>query len=65
MTQTNFRPNLSSDLARLGVSEPDFAGFDSAADIIRDAAKWGLLDDLRNMLCGGGQNNDAAPFFNQ
>jgi len=30
--------------------EPDFTGLDSAEDLLRDASKWGLLDDLRRLL---------------
>ena len=30
----------------------DFSCFDSVDDIIRDAAKWGLLEELRARLCG-------------
>ena len=59
MTKINSYLNPSSDPARLGVAEPDFSGFDSVADIVRDAAKWGLLDDLRALLCGDGQKNDG------
>jgi hypothetical protein len=55
--ESNLDP--SSNPSRLGVAEPDFSGFDSAADIVRDAAKWGLLDDLRNLLCGNGQKSDG------
>lgn len=34
------------------VSVPaDYAHIDSAADIIRDAAQWGILDELRELLC--------------
>ena len=29
---------------------PDYSGLDSAEDIIRDAAKWGLLERLRELL---------------
>lgn len=32
------------------IVEPDFSGLDSAEDILRDAAKWGLLDRLRELL---------------
>ena len=32
------------------IVEPDFSGLDSAEDIIRDAAKWGLLERLRELL---------------
>ena len=59
MAKINSTRNSSYDLARLGATEPDFSGFDSTADIVRDAAKWGLLDDLRNLLCGTGQKNDG------
>jgi len=30
--------------------EADFSGFDSAEDILRDAARWGLIEDLRRLL---------------
>ena len=33
--------------------EPDFKGLDSAEDIIRDASKWGLIEDLRKLLREG------------
>ena len=39
-----------SDCAPVGRVEPDFSGLDSAADMLRDAAKFGLLDDLRKLL---------------
>jgi hypothetical protein len=32
------------------VVEPDFSGFDTAEDILRDAMRWGLIDDLRRLL---------------
>jgi len=32
------------------IVEPDFTGLDSAEDIIRDAAKMGLLERLRELL---------------
>lgn len=32
------------------IVEPDFSGLDSAEDIIRDAAKMGLLERLRELL---------------
>lgn len=38
--------------------EPNFAGLDSAADIVRDAIRWGLLDELRTILVG--QNESAT-----
>ncbi len=31
--------------------EPDYSKFDTAADILRDAARWGLLGELRGLLC--------------
>ena len=34
----------------IAIVEPDFSGFDSAADILRDASRWGLIDDLRRLL---------------
>jgi hypothetical protein len=39
--------------------EPDFSALDSAADILRDAAKWGLLDDLRKLLLGDERDSDS------
>ena len=30
--------------------EPDFSGLDSAEDILRDASRWGLVEDLRRLL---------------
>lgn len=48
----------SSDYAPAGVAEPDFSGCDSAADIVRDAARWGLLDELRKLL--GVENGDNS-----
>jgi hypothetical protein len=32
--------------------EADYSKFDSVEDIIRDAAQWGLLEELREKLCG-------------
>ena len=46
------------DYAPAGRVEPDFSGLDSAADILRDAAKFGLLDDLRKLL--GMKNGDSG-----
>ncbi len=31
--------------------EPDYSQYDSAADIVRDATKWGIVDDLQKLLC--------------
>jgi hypothetical protein len=59
IAKTNSNSDSFSNLAPLGIAEPDFSGFDSAADLLRDAAKWGLLDDLRALLCGTGQNDEA------
>jgi hypothetical protein len=49
-----------SDCAPASRVEPDFSGFDSAADILRDAAKFGLLDELRNLfgMENGGSGTD-------
>jgi hypothetical protein len=30
----------------------DYSRFDSVDDIVRDAAQWGLLEELRDRLCG-------------
>ena len=54
--QKNFNIEQFSNGATLGTTEPDFSGFDSAEDIVRDAAKWGLLGDLRELLCKGCQD---------
>lgn len=32
--------------------DPDYSSFDTPEAIIRDAAKWGILDELRELLCG-------------
>jgi hypothetical protein len=34
----------------VAIVEPDFSGFDSAEDILRDASRWGLVEDLRRLL---------------
>ncbi len=36
--------------APVAIVDPDFSGFDSAEDILRDASRWGLIDDLRRLL---------------
>ena len=59
MTKITSPIDRSSSLAPLSTAEPDFSGFDSAADIVRDAARWGLLDELRSLLCEAGQENDG------
>ena len=41
----------------VAVVEPDFSGLDSAEDILRDASRWGLVEDLRRLLSG--QSVDA------
>ena len=59
MNSTQFDPTLSSPSTcecRLA-AEPDYGGLDSAADIIRDAARWGLIDDLRRLLGLGSENS--------
>lgn len=40
--------------------EPDFSGLDSAEDILRDAAKWGLLGRLRELLQLATPSSDDA-----
>jgi len=56
------KPTSNSDqfshCAPAGRVEPDFSGLDSAADMLRDAAKFGLLDDLRKLL--GVENRDSG-----
>lgn len=32
------------------IVEPDFSGLDTAEDMLRDAAKFGLLDEIRELL---------------
>ena len=34
----------------LAIAEPDFSGLDSAEEILRDASRWGLIEDLRRLL---------------
>lgn len=34
----------------VAIVEPDFSGFDCAEDILRDASRWGLLEELRRHL---------------
>ena len=57
MTKPTSNSDQFSDCAPAGRVEPDFSGLDSAADILRDAAKFGLLDDLRKLL--GTDNGDS------
>jgi hypothetical protein len=57
MAKITFNSPEFSECVHPGVSEPDYSGFDSAADILRDAARWGLLDDLRKLLRVGSQEN--------
>jgi hypothetical protein len=57
MAKITFNSPEFSECAHPGVSVPDYSGFDSAADILRDAARWGLLDDLRRLLGAGSQEN--------
>ena len=47
-----------SDFPSAGRVEPDFSGLDSAPDILRDAAKFGLLDELRKLL--GMEHGDSG-----
>jgi hypothetical protein len=40
--------------------EADYSKFDSAEDILRDAAKWGLLEELRDLICGEGRAENGS-----
>lgn len=40
-----------SGTRRVPTVGPDYSKFDTAADILRDAARWGLLEELRSLLC--------------
>jgi hypothetical protein len=57
-TPGQFRPytNIGSPD---GTVDADFSTFDSAADLLRDAAKWGILEEIRNLL-GQERRNDAG-----
>jgi hypothetical protein len=51
MNTTSFRDDGSSGFREpVAIVEPDFSGFDSAEDILRDASRWGLVEDLRRLL---------------
>ena len=56
MTKPTSNFDELSDCISAGRVEPDFSGLDSAADILRDADKFGLLDELRKHL--GMENRD-------
>ena len=58
MANLNSNSDQLTDCALQGRAEPDFSGLDSAADMLRDAAKFGLLDDLRKLL--GMENGDSG-----
>jgi hypothetical protein len=47
-------PNYStrSGVPDEGSVQPDYSGFDSVDDILRDVTQWGLLEELRARLCG-------------
>jgi hypothetical protein len=34
-----------------GSVQPDYSGFDSVDDILRDVTQWGLLEELKARLC--------------
>ena len=59
MTHVNQPTAESTDCSRDRVVEPDFSGFDTAEDILRDAEHWGLLDQLRALLGLSSQGNEA------
>jgi len=44
----------------VAIIEPDFSGLDSAEDIVLDAQRWGILDDLRRILVAETQEPRAA-----
>jgi hypothetical protein len=45
---TTIAPNSKGPEAKI---EADYSKFDSVADILKDAAQWGLLEELRERLC--------------
>ena len=57
MTRVNHPTAESPDCSSSGAVEPDFSGFDTAEDILRDAAKFGLIDELRKLL---GMENEGS-----
>lgn len=44
----------------IAIVEPDFSGLDSAEDIVRDARRWGILEDLRRILGAEAREPGAA-----
>ena len=58
MANLNSNSDQFPDCPLPGRTEPDFSGLDSAADMLRDAAKFGFLDDLRKLL--GMENVDSG-----
>jgi curved DNA-binding protein CbpA len=50
MARVNHIATESPDCGPSGAVEPDFSGFDTAEDILRDATKFGLVDQLRKLL---------------
>ena len=50
----------SGDREPVTVVEPDFSGLDSAEDILRDASRWGLIEDLRRLLSGQGVDCESG-----
>jgi curved DNA-binding protein CbpA len=59
MARVNHTTTESPDCGPSGAVEPDFSGFDTAEDILRDAAKFGLVDQLRKLL-GMEKGNSGA-----
>lgn len=39
---------------------PDYSRFDSAEDILRDAERWGMIDELRTLLLPAGSEPSGA-----
>ena len=46
-----YNANIPKQLTCENAIEPNYSQFDSAADIVKDATKWGLIDELRELLC--------------
>ena len=47
---------ISSQKLKEPTCPADFSHYDSIDDVIRDVAKWGRLDELRERLCRGESN---------
>lgn len=47
---SEFKSGYDDNGTSVGVVKPDFSGLDTAADLLRDAAQWGLLEDLLGLV---------------